>query len=132
MTASKSIRNWIVLFLLIAFILIGYIYLYQDHRNIQAEQPNFIVTSSFISSEFSNKLLESETKYLNKTIEVSGIISEINQNNLTLDDQVFCQLSETMPLSIKINSEIKIKGRLIGYDDLLEQVKLDQCFILNN
>jgi hypothetical protein len=27
-------------------------------------------------------------------------------------------------------SLIKIKGRFIGYDDLLEEIKIDQCIIL--
>ena len=30
-----------------------------------------------------------------------------------------------------LNTKIKIKGRFIGYDDLLEHVKLDQCLIIN-
>jgi len=32
---------------------------------------------------------------------------------------------------LNIATQITIKGRVIGFDDLLEQIKLDQCFILN-
>lgn len=123
-------RKIIVLIILILVAFLGYNYIYQDHRDIKTEKEDYTVTSSFISLEFSNNLSESESKYLNKTIIVSGNISEINENNLTLNEQVFCQFKEGINSSIKLNTEIKIKGRLIGYDDLLEKVKLDQCNII--
>lgn len=124
-------RKWIITaVILVIAIIIGYNYLYQDHRDIKTENPDFVITSESLTSQFSNNLSESEKKYLNKTIEVFGSISEMNENNLTLDDVVFCQFTEPVNQSVKIKSEIKIKGRCIGYDDLLEQVKLDQCSII--
>ena len=33
-------------------------------------------------------------------------------------------------ISFEENLQVKIKGRVIGYDDLLEQIKLDQCTII--
>lgn len=129
MTTNKSIRYWIILLLLFVFALVTYNYVYQDHRNIETEKPDFMTSSIILSHEFLNNSMESETKYLNKTIVVSGIISEINQNNLTLKDNVFCQFNNTIDQSLKVKSEIEIKGRVIGYDDLLELIKLDQCVI---
>jgi hypothetical protein len=123
-------RKIIILIILILLAVLGYNYIYQDHRDIKTEKVDYAVSSSSISLEFSNNPSESESKYLNKTIVVSGNISEINENNLTLNEQVFCQFIECINASIKLNSEIKIKGRLIGYDDLLELVKLDQCNII--
>ena len=123
-------RKIIVFIILIILVIIGYNYIYQDHRDIKTEEADYSVSSSSINLEFSNTPLEAELKYLNKTIEVSGIISEINQKDLTLNGQVFCLFSKQVNSSIKLQSEIKIKGRLIGYYDLLEQVKLDQCIII--
>jgi hypothetical protein len=31
---------------------------------------------------------------------------------------------------LKVNDTIVVKGRCIGYDDLLEEIKLDQCSIV--
>jgi hypothetical protein len=31
---------------------------------------------------------------------------------------------------VMLNSQVKIKGRVTGYDDLLEELKLDQCLIV--
>lgn len=125
-------RKWaIILILILILAFVGYNYLYQDHRDINKEQPEYIVSSTSINDEFLKNSVSSEKKYQDKTIIVSGIISELNQNSVTLDSKVFCQFSKILNRSVKINTKIKIKGRFIGYDDLIEQVRLDQCFIID-
>lgn len=132
MTGIKIKRIWvIVLVLLVISVLFAYQYIYQDHRNIETEKAEYTTTLQFISEEFKLDALNSEKKYLNKTIEISGTITEVNQNDLTLNDKLFCQFNNILNESIKINSVIKVKGRCIGYDDLLEQIKLDQCTVIN-
>ncbi len=127
---QKHIISILIVLLVIA--VLTYNYMYQDHRDIKTEASAFVLDTEVISSNFSENITEAETTYLNKTIEVSGLISETDPNSITLDDKVFCQFSKTINQSITLNSTIKIKGRVIGYDDLLEQVKLDQCTIMLN
>ena len=123
-------RKYLYLIILIFLVLIGYNYLYKNHRDITIERPEFVLSSTSLMAEFSNNPSEAGLKYLNKTIEVSGVVSEVNENNLTLTEQVFCQFSENINSSTKVDSQIKVKGRLIGFDDLLEEIKLDQCSII--
>ncbi|WP_426431719.1 OB-fold protein [Winogradskyella sp. HB-48] len=126
-------RNWIALIIvLIITAVIGYNYIYQDHRDIESEQAEFTMSSAQINQLFSENSTSAEQKFLNKTIEVSGFITDINSNDITIDDKVFCQFSNNLETSLNKNEKAKIKGRVIGYDDLLEQVKLDQCTIINN
>lgn len=122
-------RKWIVLFVLVIIGLIAYNYIYQDHRVIESESAEFVVTSSDLANQFVIDPSTSEKKYLNKTIEVEGNITEHNEFDLTLDDKIFCQFSSKITVE---NNMIKVKGRFIGYDNLLEQIKLDQCSILTN
>lgn len=123
-------RNWIALIIvLIITTVIGYNYVYQDHRDIESEQTEFTMSSVEINQLFSKNPTSAEQKFLNKTIEVSGLITDINSNDITIDDTVFCQFSNNLETSLNKNEKVKIKGRVIGYDDLLEQVKLDQCSI---
>lgn len=123
-------RNWIALIIvLIITTVIGYNYVYQDHRDIESEQTEFTMSSVEINQLFSKNPTSAEQKFLNKTIEVSGLITDINSNDITIDDKVFCQFSNNLEPSLNKNEKVKIKGRVIGYDDLLEQVKLDQCSI---
>jgi hypothetical protein len=128
---KKMLKKIIVFGVIIIAGIVGYNYIYQDHRTIENEKVEFILSSQEIASQFVENVTTSEQKYLNKTIEVSGLITEISKKDLTLDDKVFCQFSEAIKTSVKNKSKIKIKGRVIGYDDLLEQVKLDQCTIIN-
>lgn len=123
-------RNWIALIIvLIITTVIGYNYVYQDHRDIESEQTEFTMSSVEINQLFSKNSVAAEQKFLNKTIEVSGLITDINSNDITIDDTIFCQFSNNLETSLNKNEKVKIKGRVIGYDDLLEQVKLDQCSI---
>lgn len=123
-------RNWIALIIvLIITTVIGYNYVYQDHRDIENEQTEFTMSSVEINQLFSKNPTSVEQKFLNKTIEVSGLITDINSNDITIDDKIFCQFSNNLETSLNKNEKVKIKGRVIGYDDLLEQVKLDQCSI---
>lgn len=112
-------------------LIIGYLYVYQDHRDIKSEQAAFVVRSTELFEEFMNDPQQSEQKYLNKTIEISGILSELSEKELTLDDHIFCQFSEPISHKFEPVALIRIKGRFIGYDDLLEQVKIDQSSIIN-
>jgi len=125
------------LIVLLLIVVVGgifaYNYLYQDHRDIENEKSEFSLTSLELTNEFSSASSNSEKKYLNKTIEVTGAISELNKNDMTLDNTIICLFNETSQTSsLSIGSKVKIKGRFIGYDDLLEQVKLDQCTLMSN
>lgn len=116
--------------LLIVVLVFTYNYLYQDHRDIETEHAEYKTTPQNIKDEFNANALKSENKYLNKTIEISGLVTESNLKNITLNQTVFCLFDNNINLLLPVNSKLKIKGRYIGYDDLLEQVKLDQCSII--
>ncbi|WP_298345248.1 hypothetical protein [uncultured Algibacter sp.] len=122
-------KKILIIITLLAITLLAYNYMYQDHRDIASEEPEFSITPEQIVNTFKTNLKDSEKKYLNKTIELTGIVTESNSKDLTLNHDVFCQFLQNQNASL--NANIKIKGRCIGYDDLLEQVKLDQCYIIN-
>ncbi len=122
------------LLLLIVFVLLSiitYRYIYKDHRDISTETASFTTTVSELTTEFKQNTSETQKKYLNKTIAIEGIISEINDTNITLNSVLFCNMQPQFNATkFKINDTVSIKGRLIGYDDLLEEIKLDQCSII--
>ena len=124
-------RKWIILILILIIGIAIYSYLYQDHRDIKSEQAEFVMNAKELQSEIETKPSSTEGKYLNKTIEIKGMISAIETNSITLDDIVFCQLNNVSTETLKQGQTIRIKGRFIGYDDLLEEFKLDQCIIIN-
>ncbi len=123
-------KRWFALIIILILAIAGYFYVYQDHRNIASEVPEFEVNALELANEFASSPSNSSGIYLNKTVLIFGTVSELNANSLTLDDKIFCQFDDTLS-QVKLNTKISIKGRLIGYDDLLEEVKLDQCIINN-
>ncbi len=125
----KWIKISIILITMLLIVIIGYKYIYQDHRNIENEVAQYEITTNEIALQFSENAEHATSKYLNTTIEISGTVSENDSSTITLEDKVFCQFTKMIKHNVELNSELKIKGRVIGYDDLLEQVKLDQCII---
>jgi tRNA_anti-like len=124
-------RKWLILLIILLLLpFVGYKYIYQDHRDIQKESAEFVLFSIKIVNEFSQNSTKAEKKYLNKTIEISGVITEVNKKDLTINNKIFCLFNNTINSAIKINQNIKIKGRCIGYDNLLELVKIDQSTII--
>lgn len=118
----------------IALGLIGFSgYQYVMHggaRNLSTEETAFTVNATAITTEFSTNLESSNKKYLEKPIAISGKVTAVTGTQITLDNTVICSLKK-QETSIKNNQSISIKGRVVGYDDLMGEVKIDQCFIIN-
>ncbi|MBA0883199.1 OB-fold protein [Flavobacterium undicola] len=121
----------VVLFLLL--LVGGYFYIYKEHRDIAKEEVSYNIAVPTLFSEYQSNESAANTKYLDKTIEVSGKVSSLNMEtkSIVLDEKLFATFLDKIPSTIKPNSQMKIKGRLIGYDSLLEEIKMDQCIILN-
>lgn len=125
-------KKWTIVLILIFVLIAGYLlysYVYQSHRDIASEKGVFTVTVDVIHQEFKTDEQKANAKYLDKTIDVYGKISSIDseENTIVLDDKMFAVFKDKMPANLKVASEIKIKGRFIGYDDLLGELKMDQC-----
>ena len=127
MKKKKIIFSAIALIAIVA--IVGYNYIYQDHRDIQSEKPAYTLNAASFVKEFQINEAEATAKYLNKTIEIEGTLSSIDGNTVVVDNVIFFALSEneTPPTSNQINTPVQIKARCIGYDNLLEEVKLDQA-----
>ncbi len=110
---------------------IGYKYLYQSHRDIQGEKAEFTLGATELVREFFESSDISSKKYVNKTIIVHGKLTEIEDNSLLLNDAVYSTFDTNHNVSVSsLNSDFTIKGRCIGYDELLEVVKFDQASII--
>ncbi|HBC03364.1 MAG TPA: hypothetical protein DC015_03990 [Aequorivita sp.] len=66
---------------------------------------------------------------MNQTISVTGVITNLEDGAITLDESVYATFDENIP-QLTTNEKIMIKGRCIGYDELFEIVKLDQCSLI--
>lgn len=105
----------------------GYNYMYHDHRDITKEEAAFSINAVDLAKEFSADP-SVVSKYLNKTISIKGTITEVEDKAITVDGGVYTMFDESIKLTK--GSKIEVKGRCIGYDELLELVKLDQTSVV--
>tara|TARA_B100000809_G_scaffold265985_1_gene326675 strand:+ start:16030 stop:16413 length:384 start_codon:yes stop_codon:yes gene_type:complete len=121
-------KSKLILGILIFGLVVGigvYKYAYQKHKNIETSNADFEIAAKDLALYFGEDTEKASEKYLNKVILVSGTISEADTESMTLNEAVLCYF--TLGNVQKKQGLLKIKGRCIGYDELLEVVKLDQC-----
>jgi len=118
--------------LLLAVLLVGFsVYNYVFHggaRDLATEEAVFTVTSKDITAEFTANVPVATKKYSDKAIAISGVVTAVTDSIVTIDNTIICNF-KTPDTTIKNEQNVTIKGRLVGFDDLMGELKLDQCSI---
>jgi hypothetical protein len=101
-----------------------FVYSVQNHRNINDEQAISIIADS-LAQQFTNDEAVANTIYLNKVIDVKGVVIETASNQLGIPtltignvnnmSNVFITLSERPKLPIKLNDTLRVKGICSGF-----------------
>ena len=128
---KKKIILSVAILLIILFGL--YQYAYKAQRNISDEKATFETTVSQITSEFASDETSANKKYLDQTISIYGKITNIDleTSSIVIDNKIYVTFTEKIIAKIAVNQQVTIKGRFIGYDDLLEEFRIDQASLLN-
>ena len=71
-------------------------------------------------------------KYKDKTIQISGKITSIDAENkaIVIDEKLYATFLNILSNDVKVGNQIAIKGRFLGYDDLVEEFKIDQTTVI--
>ena len=117
-------------FVIISTVLI-YNYVYKSHRDISNEKESFAISVIDLKNDYRKNDSLANAKYLDKTIVIYGKITSLDLANrlLSVDTSLSAILKES-GVSLNLNDSIKLKGRFIGYDDLLEEFKMDECSVI--
>jgi hypothetical protein len=128
---SKKIA--ISVLFVIAIMTCSYLFLYQEHRDIKTENADYVVSIANLEREFDANYSIANAKYLDQTIQLLALVTSVDEanNGIVLGNKVFCTFSEKTPATIVIGTSVTIKGRFLGYDELLEEFKIDQISIIN-
>jgi len=130
---SKKVKIIGILFvvtLLVGLSVFNY-FLHGGARDLATEEVSFNVNSKKIISEFAENVAGATKKYSDKAIAVSGIVTAVTDSIVTIDNTIICNF-KSADTTIKNEQAITIKGRLVGFDDLMGELKLDQCTINKN
>ena len=119
-----------IIVILAIFVVIGiglYAYIYKAQRDISSESTAYSLRVKDLQRQFSEEAVKANKKYDDKTIEVSGKITSIDaaSHSVVIDDKLSAVFKDST-LKFSANESVKIKGRFVGYDDLLEEFKMDQ------
>lgn len=121
----------IVCFFVITSTVLIYNYVYKSHRDISNEKESFAISVIDLKNDYRKNDSLANAKYLDKTIVIYGKITSLDLANrlLSVDTSLSAILKES-GVSLNLNDSIKLKGRFIGYDDLLEEFKMDECSVI--
>lgn len=126
-------KGIIILLLIVVVLITGFFgaryYAYNGgKRDLQSEQAAFTIKTKDIVAEFVANEVVANKKYLEKPVAISGTITSVNSTEVIIDEIGVCNFT-TADASLKVGQTVTIKGRVVGYDDLLGGVNLDQCSI---
>lgn len=121
-------KRWIIA--IVALIFIGYgvkTYIYKPHKNIAEQKEDLIISGVTLLDEYAGDQKMGDEKYLDKIILVYGTVTNVSGQLLTIDGSIIAQFESSISESGKA---IKFKGRCLGYDELLGEIRFDQCIII--
>ena len=100
------------------------------HRDVSAEKAKYEVTADQLYQAFSEDQQKAGEKYLDQVVQVTGTISEKKKNAVVLDEQIYCKMDSTAKVPASgAGSSVVLKGRVMNYDDLFSQVRMDFCTV---
>jgi len=97
-------------------------------RDLQSEEAAFTLKAKDFVAEFAAKEADANKKYLEKPVVISGIITSVNNKEVIIDEVVVCGFT-AVKASLKAGQTVSVKGRVVGFDDLMGSVNMDQCSI---
>ena len=123
-------KSRIIISLVIISLLGFFTYEYVMHggaRDLSTEKAEFTLSSKAILEEFTTNQELSNKKYLEKAVAIKGTITDVNSTQIIVDNAIICILKNPNTTLVK-NQTVTVKGRVVGFDDLMGELKLDQCF----
>lgn len=105
----------------------AYKIMYKPHETIEEQKVAFKGEAEAFKTAVSN---DSE-QWQNAIVELTGTISEVNEKGVMLNETIYGQFKPAYTASKNVGDKVVVKARFVGYDDLLEEIKLDNTIILN-
>tara|TARA_B100001250_G_scaffold277351_1_gene239822 strand:- start:129 stop:542 length:414 start_codon:yes stop_codon:yes gene_type:complete len=129
---------WTIFRFFLPLSIIGLIIIYntynKPHKDFDKSPFEVTIESRELISLYQDNTDNANTRFLNKILLVIGTITNIETSIIILDNGIVCTLdpSQIITEKININNKVSVKGRCIGYDDLLEEVRIDHSFIMKS
>ena len=125
-------------YLFISLLIISLIFIFalynKPHKTYGDKISEYSLSAENLFVEYNNNYKDSNNKYLGSVLSISGVVTKRSSNLLILNNRIVCSFNEQdISLSfndIALGDNLIIKGHCIGYDELLEEVRVDHCIIM--
>jgi hypothetical protein len=133
MKLNKTVKKVLIIGVLLGAIVgswaVWYVF-FKPHRNVGNEAAAYTLTSAELSNAFKTDTA-AVSKYIDKAILIEGPVSAIDGSHISFEN-IICNIDSTdLPKlsTLKVGQSAKVQGRLTTYNDLMEEIMLDQCVI---
>ncbi len=126
---KKNKVIFIITGMLILTVGMGYVYqsIFMSPKKVIETTPQYTGDAN----EFNYLVTDNLSYWISKVVQINGKVTEKNDNGILLNGTIYCQFEDIHDLqSITKNQNVIIKGKLVGFDELLMEIKLNQCIII--
>ena len=103
------------------------------HRDVAAEACPIQDGSRRVGHRSGLRGLRSQAPYLNAVVELYGVVAEDDGQRVTLKGGVIAAWDTTRAhRTLEEGELLKLKGRVTGYDDLFEEVRMDGLVLIED
>ncbi len=103
---------------------------FKPHRDIQGEKAKYELSSTALSKAYADGQDGANEVYLDQVVQVSGKVEEVDETHIKLEGGIFCN-GQYSSASIKAGDQVTVKGRVVGYDELFGEVRIDNAQIID-
>ena len=101
---------------------------FKPHRDVSAEKPAYEMTAQAFSEAFKADTA-AYRKFADQAILLEGAVTAVEGKHLSLGN-IICSMDSTNQGrlgSLKSGDMVKVQGRFTSYNDLMEEIMMDQC-----
>lgn len=128
---TRAEMNWKIFRSVLPLVaLVAFVYytksLKPDYASIK---PTLITDSHDLLWRFQ---MNEGTELINQVVQFRGKVTGFDSLLVIMDHRLICNPDSTMVDDLSIGDSTTLKGRCIGYDDLLEELRLDHVVKIMN
>ncbi len=115
-----------VMMVLVVGVVNVYQYISMSPKDVVEITPEYVGDAS----EFNFLVTDNLSYWTGKVVQITGKVTELTEYGIVMNGTIFCQFENGDDLqSIVENQQINIKGKLVGFDEILMEIKLNQCIL---
>jgi hypothetical protein len=115
-----------VMMVLVVGVVNVYQYISMSPKDVVEITPEYVGDAT----EFNFLVTDNLSYWTGKVVQITGKVTELTEYGVVMNGTIFCQFENGDDLqSIVENQQINIKGKLVGFDEILMEIKLNQCIL---